>query len=723
MSKISNKANSPSIPLFQRGRVFKSTLPPVWLLFAALAVLEAVLSYCDFPGLWKAALFLLSLAAVSSVPFFPGFRKLFSDYPTLYRKEIIPGLPAGLFLLLFLAGLGARFYRLTSLNAWPGLDEGLIGMFAIGLSEKWDWRFFYTFGQAPPLMIWSVACLFKLGAPPFLCLWLPPALASGATVAVGYSAARRFFSRSFSLICAGLLAFGYWPLILGRTCHQGLWIPLWACGCLYFLGRFLQAPPGISQRRESLLLGFVTGLGSFTFTPWPAMALAVSGTVLARLLPRRTRDPGSLLCFLSALAVSLAPFLLAVGKEGYGPHIQAMSAASGWFTLEHQALTAFSYVASLFWGSPETDSAYTAAFGGMLNPLWGAAFLTGVLSLVRNRSHGLVGWVALAFFLGLLPGFLSMNVEMFRVAVAFPFLFFTTASGVAQLLSQAPPERRKALFFLLLLCGAALDGGRILKEKSIPAMPENRQTSPLVDIHAYQILKQVEGQAGPGLVFTEFTETPFDETLFDAVYGFNAAENPRRAGPARWAGVFINPHFQPCLASRFPGAVWYNLGRDSSENPERMVGIIPLDGQNREILRRWTEAHHYFRQLSRAINSISEDQSYAEAERQFQAKPAFLAEDPFLEACYWERRAEFFYNYNYRAHYGDQLQALENAVQSGCPAAHLDYKLGGLLARKGQFVPARKAFQDALRQEPGYPDALGALEILKGMEATAGGKD
>ena len=696
--------------------------PPVWPLFAGLAALLALLSYGPFPLWTKVALFALGIAAALLWGLSSGFSSGPADFQSLYQRELFPRLPAAALALLAAGAVFIRFYDLTSLSPWPGLDESLLGMFAIRQSEAWSWKFFYTFGQVPPLPIWSTALLLKAGCGFLFSLWFPPALVSTLTVLLGYAAARRFFSKSFALLLGGLLGFSYWPFLIGRISHQGGWVPLWAFLCLYLLGRFLQAAPGFSQRKEAALLGLATGLGSMTFTPWPVFALAVMAAAGARLFFRKPKDPGCFFfCFLPVMAVSLAPFGWAAWHEGYGQHLRAMSALSGWFTLKHQVLTVLSYVTCLFWGTLEGDSAYTASRGGLLNPLWGAAFLAGLLSLLRNRSHAWVRWAALAFFLGLLPGWLSMNVESFRITPAFPFLFFTAATGLAELLWQAPPARRWRLFALLLACGAALDAGRILKDRPFRPAPNSPEASTLVDYRAHEILEQTARDYGPGLVFTEFTEAPSDESLFDNTYGFNAAENPRLREPARWAGLVANPHYYPFLARWFPRAVWYILDGAPGEEP-RMVGTIPLNPKTAAALGRWTEAHHYFRDLSLAVNSISEDRTYQEAEREFTAKPPVVAEDPFLEACYWERRAEYFYNYDYKDHYDDQVRALQKALQSGCPAAHLYYKLGSLWARRGQFDRARKAFQAALREEPRYQDALDGLEIVKGMETKAGGK-
>src|SRR6185295_1821727 len=168
-------------------------------------------------------------------------------------------------------GIFLRFYKLDSIFGWPTGDEGWDGTLALELSRHWTWRFFFTTGQSPPLPVWAATGLMKLGFSPFFSLWFPSALASTATLVLGYVAARQFFSKSFSLVCGSLLALSFWPLLTARIAQPGIWLPLWACACFYLLGRFLKSAPE-KEGREAALLGFVTGLGPLTFSSWPSFS-------------------------------------------------------------------------------------------------------------------------------------------------------------------------------------------------------------------------------------------------------------------------------------------------------------------------------------------------------------------------------------------------------------------------------------------------------------------
>ena len=85
--------------------------------------------------------------------------------------------------------------------------------------------------------------------------------------------------------------------------------------------------------------------------------------------------------------------------------------------------------------------------------------------------------------------------------------------------------------------------------------------------------------------------------------------------------------------------------------------------------------------------------------------------DPFLESCFWERRGEFYYHYGYQEHYADQVEALRQAIQRGYPAAHLYFKLGSLLLRKGDRMGALEAFRAALKANPRDEAAQAGLHL------------
>lgn len=700
--------NFSGVPLGWNVKVIPMTRTfSAWSALFFPTVLFSVLSYVALSPAFQAALFLLGGGAclwvsLRSIPEpRPGARPAWDL--ELWGK--VPGWVLG---SLFLLTLFIRFYRLDTLFLWPGKDEADLGMFAISLSEKWDWRFFYTFGQVPPTPIWASALLLKAGIQAPLCLWIPSAIVSTLTALVAWAAARTFFSRSTALVLGALFILSFWPFLMGRICHQGVWVPLWACLCLLFLGRTLRARAGRPQDREALALGLVTGSGCWTFTPWPAVALAV-GLGLWRMSATRGNFQRVVLGrFLPGFLFALLPFFNAVLTEGYGQHISAMFAGSGWNPWSHQVRTVFAYISEHFWGCAEPDAAYTAPNGGLLTPVLGGFFVMGGASLWRHRSDSPSLWLVLALLLGLAPGLVSMNVETFRIAGALPILLCVTAFGAVEFANLLPKAHRRPVLAALLLLSAGVDAWRVLRWQT----PLGLRDMPVADLRAMDILRRTKARYGPGTVLTEFLDNSHDESLFVLSYGFNTAENPRVSQASLWTGVVMDRHYRPFLEPHFPGAFWADLGQNDPVSPELSLGIIPLRPENRQRLERWRLAHRYFRQVSLAVNSISEPRTYAQARDLFEQVPSWVLRDPFLLSCYWEKKAQFFYDYDFKEHYEDQCDALRHAL-AGLPAFHLHFQLGCLLMRRGHWAEAEKELRAALAQRPGDLSVLNALRVLE----------
>ncbi len=639
-------------------------------------------------------------------------------------RDFLPSASTGVWFLLGLAAVFIRFYHLETLFSWPNTDEGLYGVLAIDQDQKWSWRFFYTFGQNPPLLVWVLSFFFRIFKSPFLALWLLPALASTLTIGFFYLALRAYFSKSIGFIGFCLMAFSLWPFYFGRWCHAGALIPPWECICLWLLAIFLKEADFSRKKKWAGLLGFAVGLGSLTFTPWPFAALALIAAFGASVLNDARKNRVLIFYFGIPFFAALIPFFIGVWREGYGEHIEAMAAWSGWFALTRQGLTIVSYGASLFWGTLEGDSIYTADSGGMLNPVWGAAFFLGAAQLYRERAKVWARWTALSFFICLLPGFFSMNVEMFRVIQVLPFLLGITALGLAVLLARIPIPWRGAAFFILAALSAGMDGTTVLRAHGLnpDSAAAARSGLPLGEIRAYKILKDTSVHFGNGLIFTEFSQSAFDQTPFVTSYGFNCAENPKLdPAKAQWAAVLTTVDYRDFLSPRFTGARWFWLDPDVPSG-KTLLGLIPVNPDNRALLTRWTQAHHYFRELSRGIFNIQGDATCLAAENLIEQPPSILQGDRFLESCYWRRRAQFYYDHNYAVHYQDQLDALKQAVAEGYPTSDLDYQLGSLLLRKKEWRDSRAAFEAALRLNPGDPDVKSALNLLTFREKEVGDK-
>jgi 4-amino-4-deoxy-L-arabinose transferase-like glycosyltransferase len=683
-------------------------------------------------GLFCAALFILSYTALpftakSAVALFGGVLPLYlalrmSSKPKpreepAYLMEFGLPLPLGLGIIGLFCALFLRFYRLEDLFCWPNLDEGWIGTIALELSRHWSWKFFYTFGEAPPLTIWSVALLLKLGLSPSLSLWLPPALVSILTLGVGYGAARLWFSKSFSLVGAGLLAFSYWPLLLGRLCHQGIWLPFWVCLCLGAWGLFNRAGGDAAKRNGALGMGIAMGLGSFMFTPWPVVTLVFMLSLFWVWVVRPGKNLSSFLIALGATAVTLLPFALAVLREGYGAHILSLSPWGGWYRFSRLLPNALDYLTMLFFGVGDPEPAYTAVVGGFLNPILGSFFFLGTVELFR-----LPKWLAAAFFLFLLPGALSLNVETFRVAQILPLVLFVCAIGIQSAWGTLPSQKQWTLLAILFLISGALDFHLLAAPYGDPdAHPENfgRPVKSLERYRAFQILDKIKKDRGPGLILADFDTDSFnDPTLSLMAYPFNAAQNASllhvllgEKQPPQWVAVFVNAHYEPFLKKRFPLGAWFPVSKGLSlPHGGELLGVIPVVPRDAPTLYAWCEAHEIFENADRQRFFQSRGNVQPSIQTLDSAK-SLMKNDPFLESFYWDKRAAYEY---VALDYGQQLYSYQMAVKEGYPTADLYYKWGELLRVKGDLAGAREAYVKAT-QAP--LDLTPSAQILAGLKA------
>ena len=174
------------------------------LLFFVFVAVNTLLSYEPLSYSVKAWLIVLGLIA-------PGLASLnirsASGQRSSFYTETFSGNFNGRGLVFFVLAFSLRFYHLTHFYLWPTGDEALHGFLAIPLMSKWNWQFFYTVGEHPPLLIWSLVLFFKFFESSFFDLWFLPAFFSLIAVPAGYWASRQFFSKSFSGLFGFLAGF------------------------------------------------------------------------------------------------------------------------------------------------------------------------------------------------------------------------------------------------------------------------------------------------------------------------------------------------------------------------------------------------------------------------------------------------------------------------------------------------------------------------------------
>jgi 4-amino-4-deoxy-L-arabinose transferase-like glycosyltransferase len=227
-----------------------------------------LLSYLELSYLAKAWVFFGGVFIPYSV-FFSRPMEATLEKEKTYQKEAFPPPGAVTFWIAFGSlALFVRILRITQFYLWPTGDEALHGFLAISLLRNWNWHFFYTVGEHPPLLIWALALLFKVFNSPFAALWFLPALFSSITIPMGYLCAKEILPKSASALFCFLLAFSFWPIYLGRFCHQGLFIPFWELSSFFLMSRWMKSAGESKRALWPFLLGLWCGLGTLTFISW-----------------------------------------------------------------------------------------------------------------------------------------------------------------------------------------------------------------------------------------------------------------------------------------------------------------------------------------------------------------------------------------------------------------------------------------------------------------------
>ncbi len=604
--------------------------------------------------------------------------------------------------LVFFIFLGAipRIWRITETFLWPTGDEGLHGFLALELAKRWTGQFFYTVGEHPPLLIWCLAGLYKIGSEGFTALWSLPAFFSLLLVPVGYGAARHWFDRKWSLLLAFLMAFSYWPLSLGRYCHQGLFVPFWELSAFWGMGKLFQNSGSRWGGVKAFLLGLWIGWGTLTFTAWWAVLF---GFTVAFVWLFRAGKKQEWIGYWTGLSLGVAPFLFATVRDGYGHHLMDSSFLSGSFDQNHIWITRFSYITSIFWGSLQPGTSYGPLWGGMLNPFLTTAFWIGLAALFHRRSEGWAMAILFALFISLLPGILAGDyVELNRIIQAMPWILMTSLVGIRSFLSWVPWSKASRAWVLwILVLSFILDGLHYLQpilpgEKARFGKSEEAFTGSDENFRAYQILKKMFDKEGRGIIFTDFMPLKFGHTLYVAAHSFNAAEDkPIDPRTCHWAALVTEVQYLSFLRARFPQAQWswFGTGKPTLEG-QMALGILSLGDQDQKWITDWLSLHHSFHRLNlEAEQSFNGPQYFQTALKDTWDLYPRIRGDRYMESVYWEWVSQF--------NFGPDPQArsliLLNAVEKGYPAAHLLEQLAQMSARAGFQKEAAKLHGKALQ--------------------------
>ncbi len=691
--------------------------------FFLLAGSNFLLSYFQLPltvNLWVILTGLL-------LPFFLILSPLWPQKDFAAKQSPLPLSSLFLFFFVFSA-LFLRLYRLSSLSSWPIVDEGMFGYFSTLLTDKWDWKLFHYPSQEPIFYFWGQSLFFKLFGVSLETLWLFPAVCSLLCLPAAYFAARKFFPVSTAFIATCFMAFGFWPLFMGRLSIQSILMVLWECLTFYALGIYQESPRKVTAKPESppwfgnptprlLVLAFFTGAGFYIYLAWPVVALMIF-TAIAFSPPSDSKSRLknlSLFCLTTALLTLPLLYSFASEYRGYFDHLWGFASNGGWHA---RASLIFSYLGGLFWRDGSQSYSSGPLWGGYLNPLTSALFFLGFSFLLKSFRKPLHLWLLAALVLFAAPAFLTNNFQMMRLTPLLPLAMMVTALGMERLIFFIHRDQKLLFLLTVLFASTCLDGYHLFYvyprfwEKN-PGYYGAHKSAEFYK--AYRLLKLLADQEGPGLILLNFNPDPYDQTLFTATYSFNAAANPRLdPEKAQWAAVLGNIHEEPYFKKIFPEGHWNWL----SEGLNRQDGgfileIIPLTPKNQIILNRWNLADQSLSPLTYLVMDLGVDPDQSQMMEVLQKAYSNFKNDLLLESRYWRIMA---LHHCAEGKLDEAAADYQKAIQRGGPQAHLYNELGCLWHLEKKNVEAEKAFEQALRLKP---NLTGAAENLKNLLLTS----
>ncbi len=659
----------------------KINYPAYFLIFSAT---NALLSYTSFQIETKLWIGLIGFA----VPFFFGLlttlRKS-SESVDFCSKEWMTSIPGWAWVVIIVLALPMRFYCLFNSN-WLVSDEGVFGFLSLELSRKWNWHLVYSaHGQIPPLFNWLLALYFKLVTPTILSMRFFIFTLSLLSLISFYLTANLFFRKTLSFLCFSLFCFGFWPLFTFKFVYYFSAALLFQILAFWALGSCLRSNP--ASIGFALLLSILLGLGLWVSISWPLLLLMV---IVPFVLKRKAffLEHGFWVS-LSPLGLFLGVFLACLFFENNLQHIRWLLVNESTTNVYGRLPSLFSNWTTLFWeGHPHNSLG--PSWGGILNPLEGAACLLGILELIKYRKNRFSQWLMAAAMVFAIPGLLTNNYESFHNHLLLPVLIGVCALGIQAVLLELPKPFRWILLLIFFLFSASLNAFHILQSDNPAVYSED------VCQRAYRILNHHAKTFGPGLVFQDMDLNMDDQTLTLASYHWNAAQN-QKLDPFRvhWSAVIVNSNYKYFLSRRFPDIQWYSLGPDAVWNlGGLLLAIIPQTRSNEGDMREW---NLFNLKLHGVTTRFFFDHSASQTKSIFSQLLELedqAGKDPFLESIFCEKVIFYLRNSENPL---NLLPWIQKAVQKGYPAPHLLVAEGLLLQALGNHSQAKAAFQKAVQ--------------------------
>ena len=624
--------------------------------------------------------------------------------------ELFPKLSPWFFILVLVLSLVPRFFRLTSLSAWPFPDDGLNSFYPMELLGNGRLHFFYSFSQQPPLYYWGLAGFFKLFPPSLFSIWLYPAVLSTITVFIWCLTVQKWFSKSLAFFCLWLMSFSFWPWYIGRIGASCDLFMVWEVLVFFLLAVTLKSSGYLRKNHRLILLGFVTGLGFLIHLN----SILVSASVASALFFHFKEKPlklNQVLNFIFPWSLFLIFFLAVSLHEKNGQYVEKLWSFRPGMDWVRQMDDFLSDIRAVFWGF-DWRLLYGPVWGGMLNPLLGALVFTGILECYRFRSSSFVRWLFLTSVLFLAPIVVAKGFDTFRILQILPLLVLLMAIGLQALLSAMISGKRIVIAALILLPSLGLDYDHLFVQFhrvwGIPGPQWGYQKSQAL-CKAFTILDVVQKERGPGAVLSNLRTYLVDQTLTLAVFPFDVSRNPSlRFEQAKWVAVILDAHYQSFLAERFPRGKWYWL---DSKDPYGgwMLGVIPIESENKTIFQKWLEADRRLQPATSLVLNANLGQSQSAILKSIFSAEDWMKEDRFLQTCFWEK---VLTHRTFDHDAGGSLEAIQMGLQKGYPLAEFYNEQGAILTQLGRYSEARVAFEKAAHSKINLTPAAENLKAL-----------
>ena len=614
--------------------------------------------------------------------------------------------PRWLWVIFFILLLFTRFYRLDSFPDWPVTDEGGTAYTAIELFNKWSHKLLFTEGQNEPLFFWGLALFFKVFEPSIFSIRLYSALISLATVGAGYWAARQYFSKQIVFYTTWLLALSFWPFTLDKLCMWVDSLPLMECLALGCLGLFLNSSDLQSKWKKIIFLGFMTGVGFYSFTSWPLMALMISAAVFHKYFLKNPRQPMIFFLFGTISFILVIPLLITRLSPNGLAHVY------GEFRPDQFFNSGLKYLSTLFWNGFK-NAPYGPDWGGLFNPIFGGLVFLGAMELFRFRNARWVWWLTAAFFVFLLSGALTIAIENHHIALELVVLVVPATFGLQSLFRKTAAQWQWIIILMVLLTSFALDVYHFTVPYLDPKVlaKNNVHWRSSMAQEAYEIVKAESSLKGPLFILSQFTTNYEEQTFKVAVFPFDAIQNPKFKGTTvKEIACFTDSYYAPFLRERFPLAkLLILIQKDDPTQPKRLLAFIPIDDQSRPVLEKWVKAEKIFDETtSEWLQRTGSDSEERVRDILIRSYPE-ISGDPFLESIYWSKMdLSYWINQNIPK----RLECQEQNLKKGYPTAVLYCDLGVALLNLKRLDESRAAFMKAV-QAP--MDDTKASTYLKGF--------